>query len=137
MDLDPRDFAGLCVKLAKEWGPVHLSVTMQRIRSVFKYAFDAGLIDRPVRFGPDFKGPSKKTLRIHRARQGVKLFKAEEVRRLIDAAGQPLRAMILLGVNCGYGNTDCGLLPLSAVDLDGGGIDFPRPKTGVARRCPL
>jgi integrase len=136
-DLDPRDFAALRVKLAREWGPVHLSVTIQRIRSVFKYGFDAGLIDRPVRFGPDFKGPSKKTLRIHRARQGAKLFTADKVHRLIDAAGQPLRAMLLLGINCGYGNTDCGRLPLSAVDLDAGVIDFARPKTGVPRRCVL
>jgi integrase len=45
--------------------------------------------------------------------------------------------MILLGINCGFGNADCGKLPLSAVDLDKGIIDFPRPKTGIARRCPL
>src|SRR5262249_55530521 len=42
-----------------------------------------------------------------------------------------------LGINCGFGNADCGTLPLSAVDLDGGFIDYPRPKTGIPRRCPL
>jgi integrase len=52
-------------------------------------------------------------------------------------AGTPLRAMILLGINCGFGNADCGNLPLSAVDLDRAWIDYPRPKTGIARRCPL
>jgi integrase len=45
--------------------------------------------------------------------------------------------MILLGINCGFGNADCGRLPLSAVDLERGLIDFPRPKTGIPRRCPL
>jgi len=45
--------------------------------------------------------------------------------------------MILLGVNCGFGNNDCGMLPCSALDLDGGWINFPRPKTGIDRRCPL
>jgi integrase len=45
--------------------------------------------------------------------------------------------MILLGINCGFGNADCGTLPLSAVDLDGAVIDYPRPKTGIPRRCPL
>ena len=52
-------------------------------------------------------------------------------------AGPALKAMILLGVNCGFGNADCGHLPRSAVDLEGGFIDFPRPKTGIPRRCPL
>jgi hypothetical protein len=34
-----------------------------------------------------------------------------------------LRAMILLGVNSGLGNHDCALLPLSALDLDGGWLN--------------
>src|SRR5262249_37322412 len=28
-------------------------------------------------------------------------------------------------------------LPLSALDLDGGWVSYHRPKTGIARRCPL
>src|SRR5204863_146115 len=48
-----------------------------------------------------------------------------------------LKAMILLGINCGFGNADCGQLPIHAVDLNAGWINFPRPKTGVDRRCPL
>jgi hypothetical protein len=45
--------------------------------------------------------------------------------------------MILLGINGGFGNAGCGHLPLSAVDLEAGMIDFPQPKTGIPRRCPL
>jgi integrase len=45
--------------------------------------------------------------------------------------------MILLGVNCGFGNNDCATLPQTALDLEGGWINFPRPKTGIERRCPL
>ena len=48
-----------------------------------------------------------------------------------------MRAMILLGLNCGMGNTDVSELPRSAVDLDAGLIDFPRPKTGIERRAVL
>src|SRR5262249_49941906 len=47
------------------------------------------------------------------------------------------RTMFLLGINCGFGNTDVGRLPLSSLDLEAGWIDFPRPKTGIPRRCPL
>jgi integrase len=76
-------------------------------------------------------------LRLHRAEQGPKLLTADEVRRLIATADQPLKAMLLLGINCGFGMADCGKMPLSALDLAGGWADYPRPKTGIPRRCPL
>lgn len=137
VDLDAQDFAGLRDRMAKKWGVHRLTVTIQHIRSVFKYAFDADLIQRPIRFGPGFKRPTKKTIRLHKAEQGPRLFTADEVRRLIAAAGTPMKAIILLGINCGLGNSDCGNLPLSAVSLDTGWLDYPRPKTGISRRCPL
>lgn len=136
-DIDPEDFATLRSRMAKKWGPHRLAKIIQYVRSVFKYGYDAGLIDRPMRFGPGFSRPTKKTIRLHRAEQGLKLFTAEEIRRLLDASGQPLKAMILMGINCGFGNADCGNLTISALDLKGGWVNFPRPKTGINRRCPL
>jgi integrase len=136
-DLAPPDFAALKSKPAKKNGPPRMSTIVQVIRCAFKHAYEAGLLDAPMRFGPAFKRTSKKTLRLHRAKQGVKLFAAEEIRRLLDAADQPLKAMILLGINCGYGNADCGNLPQTALDLERGVLDFPRPKTGIPRRCVL
>src|SRR5262249_50774298 len=41
-------------------------------------------------------------------------------------AGTQLIAMILLGINAGLGNTDCGTLPLGAINLKSGKLDFPR-----------
>jgi integrase len=134
-DLGPQDFAGLRDRLAKKYGPHRLGATIQCIRSVFKYGFDNELIERAVRFGAGFKRPTRKTLRLHHAEQGVRLFSREEIRRML--AGVQLKAMILLGINCGFGNADCGNLPKTAVDLDGGWIDYPRPKTGIPRRCAL
>jgi integrase len=136
-DLRPDDFALLREKMAKQWGPVRLGNEIQRVRSVFKFAYDAELIDRPLRFGPGFRRPSKKVLRLERARKGSRMFEAAELRRILGAAGPPLKAMVLLGVNCGYGNADVGTLPLEALDLDGGWATYYRPKTGVERRCPL
>jgi hypothetical protein len=85
-DLAPDDFAALRTKMAKHWGPHMLGKMMQCIRCVFKYGYEAGLIDKPVRYGPGFKRPSKKTIRLHKAKQGTKLFEADELRRMIDAA---------------------------------------------------
>lgn len=65
------------------------------------------------------------------------MLEADELRRLVDAADVQLRAMILLGANCGLGNHDCAMLPTRAVDLEHGWLNFPRPKTGIERRSPL
>jgi integrase len=136
-DLGPDDFAKLRKRLAAKWGPQRLNKNVQFVRCLFKYAFDERLIPLPVHFGQSFKRPSKRVLRLHRAKQGPKLFTPEEVRRVLGAAYPQVRAMVLLGINCGFGNADCGVLPLSALDLDGGWANFPRPKTGIDRRCWL
>src|SRR5215470_10000031 len=81
--------------------------------------------------------PSKKVLRLARNERGTKMFEEAEVRALLAEAGVQLKAMILLGVNCGFGNADVGTLPLSALDLNSGWVSYPRPKTGVTRRCWL
>lgn len=136
-DIGPDDFIELRSKLAKRYGLMALGNWITRIRGLFKFGFDSGLIPVPVRFGPGFKKPSQKTMRRQKASQAKNLFTAQEIRSMLDIAGPTLKAMLLLGINCGLGNTDCGNLPLTAVDLDRGWIDYPRPKTGVPRRCPL
>jgi integrase len=136
-DLAADDFGALRAEMAKRWGPVRLGNAVTRVKTVFRYGTDNGLIDKAVRFGTEFRKPDKAVLRRHRAKNGAKMLEAGEVRKLADAADPQLRAMVLLGVNCGFGNTDVATLPLTALDLDGGWVTFPRPKTGIARRCPL
>ena len=69
-DVRPEDFERLRTEMAKTWGPVTLGNEIQRVRVVFKYAYDAGLLDRPVRYGPGFKRPSRKVLRKRGQRRG-------------------------------------------------------------------
>jgi integrase len=137
VDLAADDFERLRAEAASRLGPVALGNFVQRVRVVFKYAYDAGLIDRPVRHGPLFRRPGRKALRQARHARGVRMFEAAELRRIIDAANVHLKAMILLGINCGFGNADCGTLPFAALDLDGSWVNYPRPKTALPRRCPL
>jgi integrase len=136
-DLASDDFESLRAAIATKWGPVALGNEIQRVRSVFKFAFDEGLIDRPVRYGQAFKRPAKKVLRKARAERGPRMFQAAELREILRAANVNMKAMVLLGVNAGLGNTDCGSVPIAAFDLKRGWLDFPRPKTGVPRRCKL
>lgn len=136
-DILPEDFEALRSKWAAKWGVVRLGSEINRARVVFNYAYKNGLIDRPMRYGEGFRRPSRKSLRLSRAEKGPKMFEADELRRMIDTAAQPMKAMILLGINCAFGNNDVGQLPMKAMNLKTGWIDYPRPKTGVARRCPL
>jgi integrase len=136
-DLGTKDFADLLAALSKTLGPVSVGNWVQRVRTFFKWGLEAGLLATPMRFGPDFKKPSAKVLRKARREAGIKMFEAVEIKKLLDEAGVTMKAMILLAANAAYGNHDVASLPISAIDLDRGWIDFARPKTEISRRCPL
>jgi integrase len=136
-NLGPPDFERLRTKWAAKWGPVRLSAEINRARVVFNFAFKNRIIPGPIWFGEGFKRPSKKTIRLNRSEQGPKMFEADELRRMIDASQQPMKAMLILAINAGLGNNDIGQLPLTAIDLNSGWLNYPRPKTGMSRRCPL
>ena len=136
-DLAAQDFAKLREDMTKRCGLVRLVNEITRVRGVFKFAFDNNLIDTPIRFGSEFARPSSKALRLHRAKKGERLFEASELRGLIDAAGVQVRAMILLGINAGLGNTDISELNQTHLDLSAKVMDYPRPKTGIHRRAIL
>jgi len=126
-----RDFLGAGVNATT------LNNRVGNARSIFKFAFEQELIDRPLRYGEEFKRPERRLLRRARAQAGRIHFHAGEIRQLLAVAPPALRAMILLGINSGLGNTDIGNLPASCVDLERGWLDYARVKTGIERRCPL
>ncbi|MEZ6063900.1 MAG: tyrosine-type recombinase/integrase [Planctomycetaceae bacterium] len=138
-DIRVEDFERYRIKLGKVRGLSAIGVQVTVCRMVFRFAFENELIDRPVRFGQHFKRPSKKALRLDRARKqqqhGLKMFEAAELRTILDAASDPLRAMVYLGVNGGLGASD--LAELTDSSITHGWLDFPRVKTGIPRRIPL
>ena len=136
-DLVADDFARLRQSIARQWGPVRLANEIQRVRSIFKFGYESGLLDKPPRFGPSFKKPSAKVLRQNRARRGLRMFEREELLALLDACLPTQKAMVLLGINGGLGNHDVATLPTKALDLKKGWLVYPRPKTGIERRIPL
>ena len=136
-DLRPNDFEGFRSELASTLGVVTLKNTINQCRIILKYAFDQRLIDRPVFYGQAFEKPSARMIRKSRNEAGVKLFTAEELKRILDAADPIVKAMILLACNGGLGNTDISKLPQDAIDFEGAWLDYPRPKTEIPRRIPL
>jgi integrase len=135
--LGPADFAKLRKVMTDRWASLRTKDFVQMARGVFKHAVESQLIDRLPVYGAEFQSPSKRTMRLERAAKGLKLFEREELRAALDAAGPGLKAMLLLGICCGFGNGDVGRLRLGHLNLDTGWCVFPRPKTGISRRCAL
>lgn len=115
--------------------PLSLRKHLTMARSVFKYADEE--LDVRIRYKRQLKAPKARTIRQHRNERGEVMFTADEINKLIAAAAPQMRAMIYLGINCGFGNEDCGTLPIDAVDLFSGFHNYWRPKTQYQRRCPL
>jgi len=65
------------------------------------------------------------------------MFEASEIHAVLEVVNVHLHAIVLMGINCGYGQTDYARLSQSAIDFKGEWAIFPRPKTSVERRCPL
>ena len=127
-----------------------VSNLVTHIRTVFKFAYDEELIEKPIRFTKSLPKPSKKTLRLERAQRGDLSFTADELRQVLDLcladrypdggsrnSDPQLHAMILIAIQSGMGNADIGSLELSDIDLKNGWIDLLRLKTGNPRRFPL
>ena len=73
----------------------------------------------------------------HGKKQNRSAISWDELEKLFVVAGVVDTALLLLGLNCGFGNTDIGTLKLCAIDLEAATVSHPRPKTGVERNFYL
>jgi len=64
-------------------------------------------------------------------------FDSEQIKELLSVADVKMRAMIWLGLNCGFGCTDCSELKWTDLDLINARVKLPRRKTGISRDLPL
>ena len=134
-DLKQQDFERLRLEYGKTWGPVRIGGEVNRVRIILRYAYEVGLIEKPMP-SARVRRPSRKELRKVRAKtrqeHGARMFTPEELRVVLHAARQPLKSMILLGINGGLGNEDVATITRDAIDLQRGLAQFPRRK----RECP-
>jgi len=65
------------------------------------------------------------------------IFTPDEIQKLLNYANLKMKAMIWLGLNCGFGCTDCAELLWEHLDLKAKRVNFARTKTGVERYLPL
>jgi integrase len=134
-ELKPDDFARL--RAGWKFGTVRTGNLVAWVKAVFNRAERNGVIDRAPKFGDGFAKPVRAAVLKERAERGEKYFTPEECRKLIGAASPVLRSMVLLGINCGFANTDLCELLRTQVDLAGGWVTFRRGKTGFPRRARL
>ena len=136
--LTPADF----LRLRTDFQKTHKSLTsikgdIRKIKVFFNFALEEGHLERTVRFGQGFKVPSATMLRREREKKEIRMFQAKQIRLLLGRARPQMKAMILLGINCGFGNNDCAMLPKRSLDFQGGWVNFTRPKTSINRHNPL
>ncbi len=65
------------------------------------------------------------------------IFTSKDTHRLLSVADAQIEVMIWLGLNCGFGCTDCSELKWSDVDLANSRVKLARKKTGISRDLPL
>lgn len=120
------------------------------IRAMFADAEEEDWIDRAPKLGKFFTKLTGKTPHVEKkplptiaevrdlAVSVTRKITSLKLQRERDIApARQLHAMILLGLNGGYGNTDLGELPRDVVDLGRRVIDYRRGKTKADRLVPL
>ena len=127
--LRPVDFATFRSAMARKYASARLTKIVVVTRAILRWAHESELIDKMPRFGPDFSVAGKSTPK------GEKLLSREDVLALLEAADVKWKAMLLLAINGGFGNSD--LARVKIADVAGEWLEMPRGKTGVDRRIPL
>jgi integrase len=113
----------------KHASPNTINNSIASIKALFHWAIDNEVIDR----GPNLKAIKK----ITKVKPEKPVFTTEQINLLLEHADVQMQAMILLGLNCGFGCTDCAELKWENLDLKKSRVIFPRGKTGVSRNLSL
>jgi integrase len=103
----------------------HISI----VKAMFHWALDNEVIEDSPRLRAVKKVPSPKA--------GKPTFTAAQIERLLQHASVQMKAMIWLGLNCGFGCTDCAELQWKNLDLKNDRVIYPRGKTGINRNFRL
>jgi integrase len=122
-------------KLAAAYKVGTLNRHVGAVRALSKWALANEYIDRPFRFGTEFNLPSQKAVRAAKKGGGVRTYTHAQVKAVLADATPVLKAMFLLSINGGVGNTD--IAKLTDGNVKGDRIEFERSKTEVARVIPL
>ena len=115
------------VKTGKAADTINNRITA--VKAMYKWALDNGVISNT----PNLKAIKKVVI----SKTEKPTFSITQIQKLLENASNKMKAMIWLGLNCGFGCTDCAGLQWKNLDLKHARVCFPRSKTGIGRNLPL
>jgi integrase len=129
-DISTVDLQNYRKKLIKAGrSPNTINNRIAAVKAMYNWALDNEVINN----APRLKAVKKIT-----PQKGEKpTFTTRQIQALLEVANIQMKAMIWLGLNCGFGCTDCAELKWKDLDLGNGRVRFPRGKTGIERNLPL
>lgn len=117
-------------KFQKHYGSVcRLNLHISIMKAIFHWARKNDILDTI----PNIDAVSRGKI-VHKERFTLN---SEQINKLLSVVDVKMRAMIWLGLNCGFGCTDCSELKWADLDLVNSRVNLPRRKTGISRDLPL
>ena len=129
-EISNLDLQSYCRKLQQAYSTAHrMNLHISIMKAMFYWAMKNDVLDSV----PNIDAVSRGKI-VYKQRL---TFSSEDIRHLLDAADIKMQAMIWLGINCGFGCTDCAEMKWSNVDIVNGRVKLARSKTGISRDLPL
>jgi len=125
--MDLQNYRNKLIKSGKAANSINNHIAA--VKAMYHWAMDNEIIDK----APNLKAVKK----ISAKKKERPVFTITQLRKLLNKADIQMEAMILLGLNCGFGCTDCGELKWRHLDLKNKRVIYPRGKTGVNRNLLL
>jgi len=125
--VDLQNYRKKLIKTGKS--PNTINNRIATVKAMYNWAVDNEIIDH---------SPRLRAIKKITPQKGEKpTFTIDQIQALLEIANIQMKAMIWLGLNCGFGCTDCAELKWKNIDLKSGRVLFPRGKTGIERNLPL
>ena len=129
-DISTLDLQNYKRKLQKSYSSSHrLNLHISIMKALFHWASKNDILEHI----PNIDAISRGKI-IHKQRA---TFSSDDITQLLVVADVHMKAMIWLGLNCGFGCADCAELQWKHLNLEKCRVVLPRRKTGISRDLPL
>ena len=125
--IDLQNYRKKLIKAGKATNTINNHISA--IKAMYNWALNNEIIEN----APNLKAVKKNSS----PKVEKPIFTSKQISKLLQHANDKMKTMILLGLNCGFGCTDCSELQWRHLDLTQGRVNFPRSKTGAKRNLIL